>query len=66
MILSIDPGTTQTAYCFCDYDTIKPISFGKVDNDVIMSDVLPQINDYAIISIHAPARGATATLNVLQ
>ena len=48
MILSIDPGTTQTAYCFCNYDTLKPVSFGKVDNDVIMSDVLPQINDYAI------------------
>ena len=47
-ILGIDPGTTQTAYCFCNYDTLKPISFGKVDNDTIMSDVLPQINDYAI------------------
>ena len=48
MILSIDPGTTQTAYCFCNYDTLKPVSFGKVDNETIMSDVLPQINDYAI------------------
>ena len=48
MILGIDPGNELSAYCLCDYDTLKPISFGKVDNETIMSDVLPQINDYAI------------------
>ena len=48
MILGIDPGCELSAYCFCNYDTLKPVSFGKVDNETIMSDVLPQINDYAI------------------
>lgn len=48
MIIGIDPGNELTAYCLCDYDTLKPISFGKVGNEVIMSDVLPKINDYAI------------------
>jgi len=32
MILAIDPGTTESAYCLID-DDYKPIEFGKVENE---------------------------------
>lgn len=31
-VLAIDPGTTESGYCFVDVDTLRPLRFGKVDN----------------------------------
>ena len=36
-ILAIDPGPTESAYCVIDGDTYKPIEFGKVDNQTLLS-----------------------------
>lgn len=32
MILAIDPGNIESAYCLIDAKTYKPIEFGKIDN----------------------------------
>lgn len=40
MILSVDPGNIQSAYCLIDTKTYKPIEFGKLDNN----DLLKQIS----------------------
>lgn len=32
MILAIDPGNIESAYCLIDEKTYKPIDFGKIDN----------------------------------
>ena len=48
MILAIDPGTALSAYCFCEYESMKPVDFGKVTNAELMTDVLPKINNYAM------------------
>lgn len=32
MILAIDPGNVESAYCLIDKETYKPIEFGKIDN----------------------------------
>lgn len=39
IILALDVGTTQTGYCFVDEDTFKPIQFGKIDNELIYSEI---------------------------
>ena len=36
MILSIDPGNIESAYCVLDKMTYKPIKFGKVDNNTLL------------------------------
>lgn len=33
MILAIDPGNIESAYCIIDKHTYKPIEFGKIDNN---------------------------------
>lgn len=35
MILSIDPGNIESAYCLIEKETYKPIEFGKVENNEI-------------------------------
>ena len=32
MMLSIDPGNVESAYCLIDRETYKPIEFGKINN----------------------------------
>ena len=32
MILSIDPGNIESAYCLIEKETYKPIEFGKISN----------------------------------
>lgn len=41
MILAIDPGNEESAYCMIIKDTYKPIAFGKVKNE----DLLNAINN---------------------
>ena len=36
MILAIDPGNIESAYCLIDKTTYKPIEFGKIDNYSIL------------------------------
>lgn len=36
MLLSIDPGNKESAYCLIHKGTLKPIEFGKVDNDEML------------------------------
>ena len=50
-ILAIDPGTTLSAYCICDYDTLKPIEFGKVDNIELLNSVVDKITNYKIKNV---------------
>lgn len=40
MILSIDPGNVESAYCIIEKKTYKPIEFGKIENN----DLLRQIS----------------------
>lgn len=36
MILAIDPGNIESAYCLIDSATYKPIEFGKIDNTLML------------------------------
>lgn len=36
MILAIDPGNIESAYCVIDKQTYKPIEFGKIDNELLL------------------------------
>ncbi len=36
MILAIDPGNIESAYCVIDKETYKPIEFGKIDNQLLL------------------------------
>lgn len=36
-VLAIDPGNEYSAYCILDADTLKPVDFGKVHNDVLLA-----------------------------
>lgn len=35
IILAIDPGNIESAYCFIDFETYKPIGFEKLKNEVL-------------------------------
>jgi len=36
MILAIDPGNIESAYCLIEKETYKPIEFGKIDNTLLL------------------------------
>lgn len=36
-ILAIDAGTTESGYCFMDTETYKPLTFGKIGNDALLT-----------------------------
>ena len=42
MILAIDPGNIESAYCLMEKETYKPIKFGKIRND----DLIDKINSF--------------------
>lgn len=39
IILALDAGTTQTGYCFVDEYSMKPLQFGKIDNNRIYDEI---------------------------
>ena len=40
MILSIDAGNVESAYCLIDKETYKPIEFGKISNEQILMKII--------------------------
>ena len=48
MILSIDPGNIESAYCIIDKNSYKPIEFAKVDNNDLREKLLNDIKFYPI------------------
>ena len=48
MILAIDPGNIQSAYCVIDKTNYKPIEFGKIDNDELKEKMLNDLKLYPI------------------
>ena len=39
-IIAIDPGNRQSAYCVIDCNTLKPLEFGKVDNEELRNKLV--------------------------
>lgn len=39
-IIAIDPGNRQSAYCVIDCNTLRPLEFGKVDNEELRSKLV--------------------------
>lgn len=48
MILAIDPGNVESAYCVIDKNTYKPIAFEKIDNKELKEKLLNEIKYYPI------------------
>ena len=48
MILSIDPGNIESAYCVIDKETYKPIEFGKIKNEELREKLIGEIHYYPI------------------
>lgn len=46
-VLALDPGDTQTGYCFIDAETLRPIRFGKEDNQRVL--LLVQLEAYDLL-----------------
>lgn len=39
MILAIDPGNVESAYCIIEKETYRPIEFGKIDNQQLLRQI---------------------------
>ena len=50
MILSIDPGNVESAYCVIDKETYKPIEFGKIKNEELREKLISDLHRYPIES----------------
>lgn len=50
MILSIDPGNIESAYCVIDKTSYKPIEFGKIKNEELREKLLNELHLYPIES----------------
>lgn len=48
-VLAVDPGNTESAYCFIDTETLEPGLFGKVDNNRLLSVVNLSSYDFIVI-----------------
>lgn len=46
-VLALDPGDTQTGYCFIDAETLRPLRFGKEDNQSVL--LLVQLEAYDLL-----------------
>ncbi len=51
MILSIDPGNIESAYCVIDDSTYKPIEFAKINNDDLIVKMITIIKKYDIYTL---------------
>lgn len=49
IILSIDPGNEDSAYCFIEQDTVRPLLFDKSKNKLVLDIVLRGEYDVLII-----------------
>jgi hypothetical protein len=47
MILSIDPGNIESAYCLIEKETYKPIEFGKIKNEELINKI--RNNEFDIV-----------------
>ena len=48
-VLAIDPGNRQSAWCMIDGGTMKPLSFGKEENQVVLTSVQQRSYDSIVI-----------------
>lgn len=58
LILAIDPGTKESGYVVADYDTMRPLRFGKEDNTTILGiigDVLGSSTDGCTVALEMVA-----------
>ncbi len=53
MILSIDPGNIESAFCLIDKETYKPIKFGKIRNEELLNIVKDEFYDDFVIEMIA-------------
>lgn len=51
MILAIDPGNIQSAYCIIDKTSYKPIEFGKIDNNDLREKMLSDLKYFPIETV---------------
>lgn len=53
IILSIDPGNIESAYCLIDCETYKPIEFGKISNVQMLMKIIELKYDKIVIEMIA-------------
>lgn len=64
-VLALDPGDTQTGYCFIDADTLRPLRFGKEDNQSVL--LLVQLEAYdLLVSERVASYGMAVGRNVFE
>lgn len=55
MILAIDPGNIESAYCIIDKNTYKPIEFAKIDNHQLLELINEKFCDIESLAIEMVA-----------
>lgn len=64
-VLALDPGDAQTGYCFIDVDTLRPLRFGKEDNQSVL--LLVQLEAYdLLVSERVASYGMAVGRNVFE
>ena len=53
MILAIDPGNIESAYCLIEKETYKPIGFGKINNHELLREIDFEYYDELVIEMIA-------------
>ena len=48
-VLAIDPGNRQSAWCMIDGETLRPLFFGKEENQVVLTSVQQRSYDSIVI-----------------
>lgn len=67
-ILAIDAGTEQSGYCIMEVDTYKPVMFGKIDNEELLSIVLEGCYDalvYEAFASYGMSVGASTITSIM-
>ncbi len=55
MILAIDPGNIESAYCIIDKNTYKPIEFAKIGNNQLLDNINSKFCDTEVLAIEMVA-----------